>query len=132
MKNLSNPELAYLLARVAFGVNFFFHGLVRLPKLQGFVDGMEKQFEASLLPSLLVTPVAYLIPIVELVLGLMLILGLLTRKALVGSALLMIILITGCCLIENWSAVGSQMVYMLYLVFLILYLDHNRCALTKG
>lgn len=132
MRPLTNAQLAYVLARIAFGLNFFLHGVVRLPKLQDFVGGMQSEFSESMLPSFLVTPTAYLIPIAELILGLMLLLGIFTRKALVGSALVMLILLAGCCLLEKWAVVGSQMVYMLYLVFLIFHLDHNRYELKKG
>jgi len=129
LKAFTNQQLAYFLARLALGVNLLLHGFVRLPKLSGFVSGMEKQFFGSMIPGFLVTPMAWLIPPVELVLGAMLILGLWTRAALIGSAVLMIVLISGCCLIENWSAVGSQMVYVLFICLLIYRLDDNRGTL---
>ncbi|MGJ8725794.1 MAG: DoxX family membrane protein [Roseibacillus sp.] len=128
---LDNKELAYLLLRIGLGVNLFFHGLVRLPKLSGFVGYMEGQFAESLLPGFLVTPMAYAIPIVEAVVGLMLLLGLKTKFALIGVSLLMMVLITGCCLIENWGPLDSQMMLLLVSSLLIALLPFNRLALTK-
>jgi thiosulfate dehydrogenase [quinone] large subunit len=131
MKSFSNHQLAYLLARLTLGINFFLHGLVRLPKLPQFVSGMEQQFSESWLPGFLVIPTAYAIPLAEFILGAMLIIGLFTRKVLTASAVLMMVLIAGCCLIENWSAVGTQMVYALYIFFLIIYLEHDTAWKSK-
>ena len=125
MRHLTNHQLAFFLARLTLGVNFFLHGFVRLPKLSKFVAGMEKQFAESMLPGFLVTPTAWAIPIVEAILGALLILGIKTRATLTASALLMLVLISGCCLIENWSAVGTQMLYTLYIVILIFHLEHE-------
>ncbi|MDF1816768.1 MAG: DoxX family membrane protein [Verrucomicrobiales bacterium] len=131
--DFSNKQLAFVLARLALGANLFFHGVVRLPKLQGFVGGMEATFQDSMIPSFLVTPMAWLIPIVEFVLGLLLLLGIATRYALVGVVLLMILLITGCCLVENWAALNSQMILVILSCAMIAGLEHNRLALTgKG
>ena len=128
---LNNHELAFFIARIGLGVNLFFHGLVRLPKLSGFVAGMEKNFADSLLPGFLVTPMAYLIPIVEVIVGLMLLLGLKTKLALISSAVLMFVLITGCCFIENWGPLNSQMFIVAMAAVLISQLHLNRKALTK-
>ncbi|MGJ8677444.1 MAG: DoxX family membrane protein [Akkermansiaceae bacterium] len=131
MKNLTNQQLAYVFARVAFGLNFFIHGLVRMPKMSGFANGVIGKFEDTMLPVWMVTPMAWLIPPAELILGLALILGLWTRLSLIGTASVMLLLLTGSCFMENWGIVGSQMVYVLYIYFLIAHLEHNRLAVTK-
>lgn len=127
---LNNTELAYFILRMGLGINLFFHGLVRFPKLNGFVQYMEKTFSDSMIPKFMVTPMAYGIPIIEFLLGLMLILGLKTKIALVGTALLMYVLITGCCFIENWGPINSQMFLLTISAALIAFLQHNRVALT--
>ena len=132
MRGLTNSQLAYLVARLILGVNLFFHGLVRLPKLGSFVDGMEGAFAKTPLPGFMVTPMAYAIPIAETILGAFLILGFLTRGALIGSVILFLVLITGCCFLENWSAVTSQMVHSLYIILLLAFLDQNRFALKRA
>lgn len=129
MNQLSHLELAHVLARWTLGINFFLHGLVRLPKLSAFVQGLERKFSESLVPEFFVTPIAYAIPFVEVVLGALILLGIFTREALVGSALLMMGLIAGCCLVEDWGAVGTQMVYAAFIAGLIASLDHLKLAI---
>ena len=128
---LNNKELAFLIARIGIGTNLLFHGLVRIPKLTGFVQGMESQFAESLLPGFMVTPMAYAIPFVELTLGIMLLLGLKTRLALVGTAAQMMVLVIGCCFIESWGPINSQMFLLAMSAVLIAHLHLNRFALTK-
>ncbi|MFC5050567.1 DoxX family membrane protein [Rubritalea spongiae] len=115
----SDQTLAYTLARIGMGINMLVHGLVRLPKLNGFVDYITGQFEKTALPSLMVKPYAYAVPFVELGIGVLLILGLLTRQTLVVAMFLMLSLIFGTCLLENWANAGSQMVYLAYFAVLL-------------
>ncbi|MGJ8657132.1 MAG: DoxX family protein [Akkermansiaceae bacterium] len=115
----SDQTIAYTLARIGMGVNFAVHGLVRLPKLEGFANYMTGNFEKTILPSALVKPYAYGLPIIELILGILMILGLFTRKAFIASALVMISLIFGTCMLENWATAGSQMVYLAYITVLL-------------
>ena len=126
---MNNKQLAYFLARLTLGINFFIHGLVRLPKMESFANGVTKGFENTMLPEILVLPVAYAIPIVELVLGLFLILGLVTKKTLTGAAVLIIFLIAGSAFKEDWGAVGTQMLYALYIFFLLFYQENERMAI---
>ena len=129
---LSNKELGFLIARIGLGVNLFFHGLVRLPHLSGFVQAMETKFADSMLPMFLVTPMAHAIPVAELVIGLMLLLGIATRYALLGVAIQMLVLITGCCFVEEWGPINSQMFLLVLAAFLIANFNLNRCAITKN
>ncbi|SDS43917.1 DoxX family protein [Gramella sp. MAR_2010_147] len=126
---MNNKQLAYFLARLTLGINFFIHGLVRLPKMESFANDVAKGFENTMLPEILVLPVAYAIPIVELVLGLFLILGLVTKKTLTGAAILIIFLIAGSAFKEDWGAVGTQMLYALYIFFLLFYQENERMAI---
>jgi len=126
---MDNKQLAYFLARITLGINFFIHGLVRLPKLESFANGVVKGFENTMLPEILVLPVAYAIPVVELILGLFLILGIITKKTLIGAAILIIFLIAGSAFKEDWGAVGTQMLYALYIFFLLFYQENERMAI---
>ncbi len=126
---MDHKHLAYFLARITLGINFFIHGLVRLPKMESFANGVVKGFENTMLPEILVLPVAYAIPIVELILGLFLILGLLTRKTLTAAAFLIIFLIAGSAFKEDWGAVGTQMLYALYIFFLLFFQENERMAI---
>jgi thiosulfate dehydrogenase [quinone] large subunit len=129
MLKLSNQELAFVLGRVLLGVNFLVHGLIRLPKLAGFRAGLLKQFAASPLPAPLVDAFAAMLPFVEGSVGLLLLLGFFTRPALTAAMLVIISLVFGSALLEQWDTVGTQMVYALFLFALILHCQHNRLCL---
>lgn len=126
---LTNFELAFVLGRLLLGLNFLLHGLVRLPKLAGFRAGIVREFAAAPLPPALVSAYATALPWVEGSIGLLLVLGLFTRPALVAAMLVIMSLIFGSSLLEKWSLVGDQMLYGLYIITLVLHLQRNRLCL---
>jgi thiosulfate dehydrogenase [quinone] large subunit len=126
---LNNFELAFVLGRLLLGLNFLMHGLVRIPKLAVFSAGIEKEFAAAPLPPALVSAYAHALPFVEGGIGLLLVLGLFTRPALVAAMLAITSLIFGSSLLEKWSLVGDQMVYGLFIITLVLHLQRNRLCL---
>ncbi|RYY20425.1 MAG: DoxX family protein [Cytophagaceae bacterium] len=127
--NLNNFELAFVLGRLLLGVNFLLHGLVRIPKLAVFSAGVVKEFAAAPLPPGLVSAYANALPFAEGSIGLLLVLGLFTRPALVAAALVIMSLLTGSCLLEKWNLVGDQMLYGLFIITLVLHLQRNRLCL---
>jgi len=126
---LNNFELAFVLGRLLLGLNFLMHGLVRIPKLATFSAGIEKEFAAAPLPPALVSAYAHALPFAEGGIGLLLLLGLWTRPALVAAMLLIMSLVFGSSLLEKWSLVGDQLVYGLYIITLVLHLQRNRLCL---
>jgi len=116
---MNNNQLAFLLARITLGINFFLHGLVRIPKLVDFANGVTKGFDNTLLPSILVKPMAYSIPIIEIILGILITLGISSRKTLTATAIFIIMLISGSAFKEDWGAISTQMLYALFVFFLI-------------
>lgn len=120
---MSAFKQSFLLARLAIGTSLFGHGLVRLPKLEKFSHGMAGQFQHSILPEPLVIAFGYALPFAEFVIGLLLLLGLFTRGALVAGAVLMILLIFGTTTIEQWDAIPSQLFHIVFLVGLLIYVD---------
>lgn len=126
----TDQTLAYTLARVGMGINLTIHGIVRIPKLNTFADHITSQFENSYLPSILVKPYAYVLPFAELIIGALMLIGLFTRQTLVAASILIISLILGSCIIENWGNAGSQMVYLAYITTLLaLRQNHNQLSL---
>jgi thiosulfate dehydrogenase (quinone) large subunit len=120
---------SFLLLRLALGASLLGHGLVRLPKLAGFSQWMVATFQKSMLPAALVTPFSYALPILEFVIGLLLVAGLFTRVSLVAAGALMLVLILGACLIENWDALPSQLIHVAFAVLLLNFLSSNTWAL---
>jgi len=120
---------AYLMLRLAIGLSMFGHGLVRLPKLQTFSDGMLKEFSNSMLPQALVLPFSYVLPMVEFSVGLLLLLGLFTRMASLVGAITMLFLIWGTCLIENFGALPSQFIHVFFFAVLLHFANSNSLAI---
>jgi thiosulfate dehydrogenase [quinone] large subunit len=131
VRTLSNKQLAYFLLRLAFGFNFLGHGLVRLPKIDGFRAWMVGVFQNSLLPSFVLPAFATILPFVEFAIGLFLIIGLFTRYTLVAGALLMVALIFGSCRIEKWEFLGFQLIYTIFIGVLICLYEYNCYSLDS-
>jgi len=121
-------QTAYLLVRLAIGASMFGHGLVRLPKLATFSQWMVGTFEKSMLPKIMVVPFSYGLPIAEFAIGLCLILGLFTKPAMIAGGIVMLILIFGTTLIENWEALPSQLIHIVFFAVLLQFLSDNSWA----
>ena len=129
MSSLQNTDMAYTLLRLALGLNIFIHGLGRLgPNYQKFVDWTLGLFQGSPLPEFAVTAFAHSIPVLELVIGGLVLLGLFTFPALIAGTLVMIALMTGMCVLQKWEIVGIQMNYILLYSILIFFLQNNQIS----
>ncbi|RBL93853.1 DoxX family membrane protein [Chitinophaga flava] len=128
---MENNTIAFVLTRLAIAASMFGHGLVRLPKLNAFSDWMVKSFEKSMLPGILVLPFSYILPLAEFAIGLLLILGLFTRTSLIAGAIVMIMLILGTTLIEDWGALASQLIHAAFFTVLLVFVRYNGFALDN-
>jgi uncharacterized membrane protein YphA (DoxX/SURF4 family) len=81
-----------LLARVVVGGVWLVAGLLKLPDPAASVRAVRAY---QLLPEAAVTPVGYLLPLLEVALGLLLLVGLLTRAAGLGSSALLLAFVFG-------------------------------------
>ena len=118
-------KLAYLMLRFTLGLSILMHGLVRLPHLGAFADGLVKLFADTPLPPILVRPFALGLVFVESLVGLLLILGFWTRTALVLGALAMAALVFGTALRSDWNTLAIQMLYALIYALLIATREYN-------
>ena len=126
-----NNSISFVLLRLAIGASMFGHGLVRLPKLNGFSNWMVGQFQKSMMPAALVTPFSYALPIAELIIGLLLLLGLLTKQALIAGGIVMILLVFGSTTIEDWSAIPSQLIHAAFFAALLSSIAYNTYAIDN-
>ncbi|WP_281764922.1 DoxX family membrane protein [Neptunitalea lumnitzerae] len=117
---------AYTLARLPIGFSFLGHGFIRIPKLQQFTEGMTKGFSETAFPLAIVQPFAYLLPFLELLLGIALIVGFKMKASATIGVMLICILIFGMSFQENWNAIYIEMVYGLYFAILYLFADYNK------
>ena len=89
----------------------------------------EEQFAQSILSPALVYASGYGIAIGEAAIGTLLLLGLFLRPALAAGTLLMILLLTGTCLIQNWSVAGIQMTYLAFYCALLATAKYDRLSI---
>ena len=124
-----DKALAHGLARLGLGMAIALHGFVRLPDLSGFAAEMQKQFAETFLPGSLVYAIGYCIAIGEAVLGTLLVLGLWLRPTLTAGSLLMILLLTGTCLLQNWSVAFLQLGYLAFYIALLASATRDRFSI---
>ncbi|WP_414541423.1 DoxX family protein [Nostoc sp. CCY0012] len=111
--------IAYLLLRILIGVNYFNHGFTRIFDIPGFVEQTVEQLKNSYFPEFLVRINSYLVPPVELIVGVLITIGLATRGSLIATFILMIILKLGVTSVQNWGAATSMISYALVLFILL-------------
>ena len=119
----SDLALAYGLLRLALGVNILMHGLVPIMGgVEAFAAAMVRQFTPTILPPALVGAFGTVLPIIQLAIGALLIVGAFTRVALVAGELVIIGLVFGTSLLPNsGTSVSLQMLYaLIYAVLLAL------------
>ncbi|NIF05142.1 DoxX family protein [Chryseobacterium sp. Tr-659] len=126
--NTKNTKTAYFLLRVSMGINLFGHGLVRVIKLHDFAEGITDSFEESWLPASFVYTFSTVLPFLEFIIGLLLMIGFKTRITAISGALLIIFLLFGSSTVENWEAMGFQMIYAGLFYILISRIDDNYLA----
>lgn len=123
--------LGYTGLRVAMGMAMLMHGVARVGHIPAFVETTLKTFASSVLPAEAVRIFAWSVPPVELLIGASVLFGLATRFGLFLGAIWMAILIFGSTLIENYSAVGIQLIYALVFFHLLIYLQYNSVSLDR-
>ena len=110
----SDASVAYAILRLTLGVNIGLRGMVRIAHGQAaFAQGIVKQMEATILPASLVYAFATTLVWVESAVGVLLILGLQTRLALIVGGLMMTLLTFGTMQIENFQNAWLQLTYAL-------------------
>ena len=109
----------FFFLRLPVAISLAGHGLVRLPKLQTFTEGMVKSMEKSAIPEALITPFGYVLPFLEAIIGISLLIGFKPKLTIYSAIALMSILILGSSSVENWSAIEAQLLHSLYLFALL-------------
>jgi thiosulfate dehydrogenase [quinone] large subunit len=118
-------KLAYLMLRFTLGLAILMHGIVRLPHLRAFADGMVKQFAETVLPAAVVRPFALSLVFAEAMIGSLLLLGLWTRWSLLLGGVLISALVFGTALRSDWDTLAIQMLYALIYAALLAGREYN-------
>ena len=110
----SDASIAYAILRLTLGVNIGLRGVVRIAHgPAAFAQGIVKQMEATILPPSAVYAFAFSLVWVESAIGILLILGLQTRLALIVGGVMMTLLTFGTMQIENFQNAWLQLTYAL-------------------
>ncbi len=125
--------LAYALLRVAFGFNIMFHGIARLlVGHAGFLAYLTHYFEkVPAMPAGFLNIFGWVLPPVETAVGLLLVLGLFSRFAMIAGFCVMVMLVFGTNLAQDWIVSGLQLIYCILYYFLLVRRDLNTIAVDS-
>jgi thiosulfate dehydrogenase [quinone] large subunit len=119
----TDERIAYAFLRFVFGLNICFHGVSRLlGERTAFLAYLTQSMaHAVLVPKATIPVLAAVLPWVEAIVGLLLLLGLFTRFALIAGSDVMVLLMAGATLAQEWEIAGLQLIYCLtYFILLTL------------
>ena len=127
----TDAVIAYTILRVSFGANIMLHGVSRIVMGHAaFLAYLTHYFEkASYIPVSLLSVFATVQPWVELILGLLLMIGLATRFSLIAGGLVIMALVFGTNLAQDWLVSGLQLIYAFLYYHLLVHIDLNRYAI---
>jgi thiosulfate dehydrogenase (quinone) large subunit len=115
---------------LTLGATMLVHGANRIAVgVQQFAAGLDRDFAHTFLPASTVHVFGLTLPFFEASIGVLLLIGLLTRLALVLGALIMIALVFGTTLREQFMTVGVQLIYAAIYFVLIFHLRNNHISL---
>lgn len=122
--------MAYALLRITIGVIFLTFGATKLfvTGLDNFAGYMAVQFE-GLIPAVLLTPFSYLLPFLEIILGLFLIVGFMSFWTMTATGALIAVLVFGSIMDSNPATVANNMLYGIVISFLIWNLKINTWSI---
>src|SRR5260221_4732601 len=130
--NSLGRALGYFILRLSLGVDMPMHYVVRTWGVsQDFVPVTEKMFVGNLLPMSWVHVFLTILPYFEGLLGVLLVLGLLSRWALTAEGLLVTVLLFGTALRSDWTVVSHQMIYILFVFILLALEEYNYYSLDR-
>jgi len=128
---VSDAIWAYTILRLSFGANIMLHGVARLiAGRPAFLAYLNHYFEKTpAVPPSILPAFAAILPIIETAIGLLLVLGLWTRFALIAGALVMTGLVIGTNLAQDWTVAGLQLIYAFVYYYLLVHRDRNSFSL---
>jgi thiosulfate dehydrogenase [quinone] large subunit len=126
-----DKALARAVLRLGMAVGFIVHGLVRMPHLAKFADGMTRDFAQTFLPSALIHAFGLSTPFIEAAIGFLLLIGFQQRIVLTLGALLMIALMGGTALLQRWDVLTQQHIYLLLYAALLATRPWDRWSLDS-
>jgi len=126
----SDTVTAYTILRVSFGANIMLHGVSRFfMGHAAFLAYLNHYFEkAHGIPMSTLPAFATVLPYLETGFGLLLMLGLATRFALIAGAIVITCLVIGTNLAQDWLVSGLQLIYAFLYYYLLAHMGENRIS----
>ena len=126
----SDASIAYAILRITLGVNIGLRGIVRIAHgTTAFAQNIVQQMAETVLPASAVYAFAMSLVWVEAAVGILLILGLQTRLALIVGGLMMTLLTFGTMQIENFQNAWLQLTYALVFFVVLAFRSWNLISL---
>ena|SRR5688572_24367913 len=122
---------AVALARWVIGVILLFAGIAKFPNISGFVGYITSQFEKTWLPKALLVPYGYALPLAEVILGALLLLGIARNAVLFITGLLFITLTFGQLLLQQ-PIVFNNAMYVVVTAAILFAESYDQCVLPWG
>jgi len=130
--DIRERRTAYALLRIVIGVNVMMHGISRMISGPGeFAAKLVIQFTHAPLPAWSVWGFALILPSIEGTLGLLILVGLRTRAALIAASLLIVVLTFGAALVQDWNATGIQLTYAMAYAALLFLVRYNGWSIDS-
>ncbi len=127
----NHRQAAYALLRVTLGVIFLTTGVVKFViGIGNFAAALQQEF-AGKLPMVIVTPFAYVLPFVEVAVGVLLALGLFNGIALVIAGFLLMVLTFGKTAVNDSATVAGNLSYVLIIFVLLWLVDYNGYSIDR-
>ena len=128
-----NPRsAAYLSMRLTLGFVFLFYGVGKLQTgMTSFGQGLEKDFASTWLPTRAVYVFGVLLPFLEVMVGVLLVLGFLRFFTLAFAGSLVVILTSGLAISGNPGGVAHNLIYALLIFLLLRHFDDDEICLDR-
>ncbi|MBB5343970.1 DoxX family membrane protein [Tunturibacter empetritectus] len=128
----ADERTAYALLRIVVGINLMMHGVSRMIAGPGeFAAKLVMQFSHAPLPAWSIWFFGLILPSIESLLGLLVLIGLRTRAALIAASLLIAVLTFGSALLQDWAATGTQLTYALVYFTLVFLHRYNGYSIDS-
>jgi thiosulfate dehydrogenase (quinone) large subunit len=124
--HVQNRKWAYSLLRFVLGMIFCEHSFVRIVTgLSRFANATTQHLSSGILPHGIIYSYACAIPVLEAILGILLVLGVFLRPTLIAGSLFMVSLTIGSASIQDWNIVGQQLVYSIVFFLLLFFMEYD-------
>ncbi len=123
----SDYTAAAFLTRLFLGVMFLAAGIGKFVMgYSNYVAGFTGMFSKSWVPSILTTPVVYIVPVLELVLGILLIAGLWSDRVLIVSGITLIAFGLGALSVGQAETLSFNGLYLLMTAFALYLRQYDK------